>query len=171
MFSALIVVGTTVLRIPLPNPLFELTFAPVFYFAISVLYPRKVSFWSTVIGSGLGEAINIAFQASSAIFIPGIIWARAPETLIIYHFRQRSRKWLAIAMIIATTYETLAFFVPDALFYAYALFSYADSPQGLLAGFASALPDLGTMLDAAFIPIALGIIVAVRRAFNTRFFE
>ncbi len=171
VFSALIVVGTTILRIPLPSPLFEVTFAPSFYFAIAVLYPRKVSFWSTAIGSAIGEAFNIAFQASSVIFIPGIVWARAPEVLIIYHFRNKSRRFLALGMVLATVYETLAFFVPDGLFYAYALLSYSDNPQGLAAGFLSALPDIGTLVDAAFIPIALGIIIAVRRAFNTRFLD
>ncbi len=170
VFSALIAVGTTVARIPPPPPLFEFTAAPAFYLAISVLYPRKVSFWSTAIGSGIGEAINVAVQGGSFIFVPGIVWARAPEALIVYRLRERPVRLVIVGMVLATAYETLAFFFPDSLFYAYALFSYTDNPQGLTGGFIAALGDIGTLVDLVWIPVALGIIAAVRRAFNVRFF-
>ncbi len=170
-FSALIAAGTAILRIPAPPPLFEITIAPVFYLAISVLFPRRVSFWSTAIGSAIGEAINVALYGGFPIYVAGIVWARAPEALIVYKFRNGSMRILIIAMILATIFETLAFFFPDWIFYSLALFSYSDTPQGLAGGFASAFSDLFTMVDLLWIPLAIGAVVAVRRVFRTRFLE
>lgn len=158
-------------RIPLPPPIFEITVAPAFYLAIGVLFPRKVSFWSTAIGSAIGEAINLVFTPGPLIFVPGIIWARAPEALIVYKFREKPVKWLVFAMVLATVYETVAFLVPDSLFYAYALFSYTNTPQGITAVFLTAFSDIFTLVDLAWIPVALGIVAAVRKAFNIRFFD
>jgi hypothetical protein len=177
VFSGLIafatsILSTSFLAIPLPYPLYEITAAPAFYFAISVLYPRRVSFWSTAIGSAIGEAINVFVTNPSAgnpIFVPGIVWARAPEALIIYYFRNRSMRWLGLSMALATIYETVAFYIPDSLFYAYALFSYSTSPQGLTSGFVAAVSDVGTLIDLAWIPVAIGLIVAVRKAYKTDF--
>ncbi len=171
-FSALIVVGTSVARIPLPPPIYEITLAPAFYLAISVLFPRKVSFWSIALGSAIGEAINLVVTPAPLIFIPGIIWARAPEALIIHKFREKQVQWVTIAMILATVYETVAFLVPDGFFYSYALFSYGDAYTGLAAGFSYAFfSDIFTLVDLVWIPIALGIVAGVRKAFNIRFFE
>jgi hypothetical protein len=136
-----------------------------------VLYPRRVSFWSTALGSAIGEAVNVVLYGGFPIFVAGIVWARAPEALIIYRFRNGSMRMLIIAMILATIYETLAFFFPDWLFYSLALFSYSDIPQGLAAGFASAFSDLFTMVDLVWIPIAIGAVIAVRKAFRTRFLD
>jgi len=177
VFSGLIAFGTAILStsflaIPIPPPLYEITAAPAFYFAISVLYSRKVSFWSTAIGSAVGEAINVFVTNPSVgnpIYIPGIIWARAPEALIIYYFRNRSIRWLSIGMALATVYETFAFYIPDSLFYAYALFSYSTNVQGLTAGFAWATFDFGTLIDLAWIPVGIALVVAVRKAFKTDF--
>src|SRR5437867_4532285 len=92
VFSALIAVGTILSNIllgfALPPPLYEISLAPAFYLAIAVLFSRKVSFWSTALGSGVGEAVNILifgqYPASIALsFVPGIILARAPEALIV----------------------------------------------------------------------------------------
>jgi uncharacterized membrane protein len=170
-FSALIAAGTTVLRIPAPPPLFEITLAPVFYLAISVLFPRRVSFWATAIGSAIGEAINVAVYGGFPIYVAGIVWARAPEALIVYRFRNGSVRMLIISMVLATIYETLAFFFPDWLFYSLALFSYSTGPQGLAGGFASAFSDLFTMVDLVWIPLAIAAIIAVRKTFRTRFLD
>jgi uncharacterized membrane protein len=171
-FSALIVVGTSIARIPLPPPIYEITLAPAFYLAISVLFPRKVSFWSIALGSAIGEAINLVLTPAPLIFIPGIIWARAPEALIIFKLREKQVQWVTVAMVLATIYETVAFLVPDGFFYSYALFSYGDAYTGLAAGFSYAFfSDIFTLVDLVWIPIALGIVAGVRKSFNTRFFE
>src|SRR5690242_21273501 len=98
-FSALVAVGTIISNVlfgfTLPYPLGEITAAPAFYLAIAVLFSRKVSFWSTAIGSAIGETINIfVFGEAPPIwaltFVPGIMLARAPEVLIIHRFRDKT---------------------------------------------------------------------------------
>jgi hypothetical protein len=177
-FSALIAVttalSTALLGIPLPPPLSEITFAPAIYFTLSVLFPRKVSFWSTAIGSAIGEAINVlvfgsAPAAFALIYIPGMVWARAPEALIVNRFRRKSAYGLAFAMVIATVYETLAFFFPDWFFYSFTFFYGA--PTGVLSGLTLAAFDFGTLIDLIWIPVALLLIRAIRGKFSTQFFE
>lgn len=170
IFSALIALTTGILRIPLPQPIGEITLAPVFYLPISVLFSRKVSLWSIAIGSAVGEAISITSSGYPPIYVPGIIWARAPEALIIFKFRNRSLSWISFAMILATIYETIAFLVPDTFFYAYSLFSYSGATD-LASGFSIASLDLLTLVDLAFVPIAIAIIVLTRSRFHVQFFS
>ena len=73
-------------------------------------------------------------------------------------------------MALATVYETLAFFIPDSLFYGYALFSYQAS-GGLTGGFIAAAIDVGTLVDLAWIPVAISLVLATRKAFKTEFLE
>ena len=168
IFSALIALTTGILRIPLPQPIGEITLAPVFYLPVSVLFSRKVSFWSIAIGSAVGEAISVASSGFPPIFIPGIVWARAPEALIIYRFRSRSLPWISFSMVLATIYETVAFLVPDTFFYAYSLFSYSGATD-LASGFTIASLDLLTLIDLAFVPIAIAIVILARRQFHVQF--
>jgi hypothetical protein len=155
VFAALIAL-LTIFSIPFPPPLYELTLAPAVYFAFSVMVDPWTAFSAIAVGSFVGETYNIASRGGLPIFIAGIVWARAPEALIISRARGKSWKAMAGIMVLATVYETLAFFIPDWLFYTYGLFSYG-SPTDAVTGFYAALPDLLTILDAAFIPIALVI--------------
>jgi hypothetical protein len=176
-FSALIAVttalSTALFGIPLPAPLSEITLAPAIYLTLSVLFPRKLSFLSTAVGSALGEAINVlifgsAPAAFAVIYIPGMVWARAPEALIVNRFRRKSALWLAFAMVVATVYETLAFFFPDWLFYSFTFFYGA--PTGVLAGLSLATFDFGTLIDLVWIPVALLLVRGIRGAFSAQFF-
>ena len=152
----------------MPQPIGEITLAPVFYLPVSVLFSRKVSFWSIAIGSAVGEAISVASSGFPPIFIPGIVWARAPEALIIYRFRSRSLPWISFSMVLATIYETVAFLVPDTFFYAYSLFSYSGATD-LASGFTISSLDLLTLIDLAFVPIAIAIVILARRQFHVQF--
>lgn len=164
VFSALIALGTF-LSIKLPNPLGEITWSPPVYMALSILVGPWTSFTATAVGSFLGESLNVAYFGWPAIYAPGIVWARAPEALIIGWARKRGpRAWVA-SMVLATVFETMLFFFPDSFFYAFGLFGYG-SPMSWAKGFATASPDLLTMLDLAFIPVALLIIRAARPAFR-----
>jgi len=164
IFSALIAVGTMI-AIPLPPPVFEITLAPAIYFALAVLAERWDAFAATAIGGFVGELFNITTRGGSPIYPFGMVWARAPEVLIIAWAANKGRKTLAFAMVVATVYETFAFLVSDWLFYTYGLFQYG-SPTTLYSGLLSALPDLATFADIAFIPIAFAIIAAAGPTFR-----
>jgi hypothetical protein len=83
VFAALIALGT-VLSIPLPPPLFEITWSPAIYLALAALTDQWSAFSATAIGSFLGEAYNVAYKAGGSPIYPfGMVWARAPEVLIV----------------------------------------------------------------------------------------
>ncbi|MEM0287610.1 MAG: hypothetical protein QXR69_02670 [Conexivisphaerales archaeon] len=165
VFAALITVSTIAV-IPLPPPLYEITWSPPIYMAFSVLAGPWPAFIATGIGSFLGETFNILTRPGGSPIYPfGMLWARAPEALIVGWARNKSWKMISIAMIIATVYETIAFLIPDWAFYTYGLFGYGQ-PTSLAEGFWSAFPDIFTLVDLAYVPIAIAIIKASAPAFK-----
>jgi hypothetical protein len=182
-FSALVAVGTLISNllfgVTLPPPLGEITAAPAFYMAIAVLFSRKVSFWSTAIGSAVGEAVSIFVLGQvpavfALTFIPGIVLARAPETLIIHRFRDATRRVLAFGMVLATIFETVVFFLIDWPVYSFTSFYCAGptcSSSGLFGGFVAAALDFATIIDVVWIPVALILVVAAQRSFRVQHFS
>lgn len=164
VFSAVVAVCTTV-AIPLPPPVFEITLAPAVYLAIAALADRWDAFAATAVGGFVGELFNVTTRGGSPIYPFGMVWARGPEVLIVAWAAGRGRRTLALAMFAATVYETFAFLVPDWLFYTYGLFQYG-SPMSLYSGLLSAIPDLATLADLAFIPVAFAIIAAAGPTFR-----
>jgi hypothetical protein len=149
----------------MPPPLYEITWAPAIYLALAVLTDSWTAFSATAIGGFLGEAINVAYKAGGSPIYPfGMVWARGPEVFIVLWGASRGRKWLAVSMVVATVFETFAFFFPDWLFYAYGLFSYSVPAGSTALGLAAF--DFGTLLDIAWIPVAFGIIYAAAPAFR-----
>ncbi len=164
MFSALIAVST-ILAIPLPPPLYEITWSPPIYMALSVLAGPWPAFVAIALGSFVGEGVNVATRGGPPIFALGIVWARAPEALFIGWARKKDRTTLAVVMGLATAYETVAFLVPDWVFYTYGLFGYG-SPVDISTGFLAALPDLFTIFDVVYVPVAFAIMKAASPAFK-----
>ncbi len=163
VFSALIAVGT-VASIQLPQPVGEITWSPPIYLALAVLAGQWVGFEATAIGSFIGEGLNVALKGFPPIYAPGIVWARAPEAFIVGWASRKSNRMLAMAMVGATVFETLAFFFPDWYFYSYGLF-YGSGSTGITPGLYAAAPDLLTMVDLAYIPVAFILTRAARPAF------
>jgi len=174
VFSALIAVGTMII-IPLPKPLAEITLAPAIYLALAVLSDRWTAFNATAIGSFIGETLNGVLYGYPLIYSFGIVWARAPEVLIVAWARRRGTKALVAAMVGATIFETLAFFLSDWAFYFYGLFGYVCNSGAVCSSiwdaYALASLDFLTMLDLIFIPVALVIIRASRPSFRRLGFE
>jgi hypothetical protein len=163
VFAALIAIGTF-FSIPAPQPLYEITWSPAIYLALAVLADSGTAFSATAIGGFIGEAINITYKGGSPIYPFGMVWARGPEVFIVVWGARKGGKWLAVSMVIATVFETLAFFFPDWAFYAYGLFQYqvtSGSTPLALAAF-----DFGTLVDVVWIPVAFGIIYAAGPAFR-----
>ena len=170
IFAALIAVGTMI-SIPLPPPLFEITLAPAIYLAYAALGDKWDAFTATAVGGFVGELYNISTKAGGSPIYPfGMIWARAPEVFFVAWARNKGEKTLAWAMAAATVFETLAFFFPDWAFYVYGLFQYG-SPTDITTGFVYAASDFGTLVDLAFIPVAILIIRRARPAFRRLGYE
>jgi len=169
VFSALIAISTF-LSIKLPEPLGEITWAPPIYMALTVLAGPLVGAEATAIGSFIGESLNVAWFGWPAIYAPGIVWARAPEALIIGWARKKGTKTLVASMVLATVFETLGFFFPDWLFYTYGVFGYG-SPVSVSKGFIAASPDFLTLLDLVFIPLAFLLVRAARPSFRRLGFD
>ena len=164
VFSALVAVGT-ILSIPLPPPVYEITWSPAIYLALAVLVDSWTAFDATAIGGFLGEAFNVAFKGGGSPIYPfGMVWARGPEVFIVAWAKTKGPRALAIAMIGATVFETLAFFFSDWAFYAYGLFSYSVPAGSTPLGLASF--DFATLLDIAYVPVVLLIIRQARPAFR-----
>lgn len=165
VFASLIALGTF-LSFPMPAPLYEITWSPAIYLALAVLTDQSTAFSATAIGGFIGEAINVAYKGGGSPIYPfGMVWARAPEVLIVVWGARKGRKWLAVSMVVATAFETLAFFFPDWLFYTYGLFQYG-SPESVTKGLFAALPDFGTLADLVWVPVAFGLIYAAGPAFR-----
>lgn len=166
IFSSVVAVCTVIPGplVPLPPPLYEITLAPAIYFSLAVMANKWDAFAATAIGGFAGELFNVTTGGGSPIYPFGMIWARAPEVLIIAWAANKGRGTLAFSMVVATVYETFAFLVPDWLFYTYALFGYAVGAGQTALGLA--LLDLGTLVDLAFIPVAFAIIAAARPTFK-----
>jgi hypothetical protein len=164
VFSSVIAV-CTIIAVPLPPPLYEITLAPAVYLALAALVDKWDAFSATAIGGFVGELFNITTRGGSPIYPFGMVWARAPEVLIIAWAAKKGRRTLAFAMVVATVYETFAFLIPDWLFYTYGVFNYGP-PTTLYSGLVSASYDLATFADLAFIPIAFAIIAGAGPAFR-----
>lgn len=170
VFSALIAISTFMsIKLPL-GPLGEITWAPPIYMALTVLAGPLIGCEATAIGSFIGESLNVAWFGWPPIYAPGIVWARAPEALIIGWARKKGTKTLVASMVLATVFETLAFFFPDWLFYTYGIFGYG-SPVSVSKGFYAALPDFLTLLDLVFIPVAFLLVRAARPSFRRLGFD
>lgn len=165
VFGALIAVGTF-FSIPLPAPLYEITWSPAIYFALAALVDIPTSASAVGIGSFIGEALNISLKGGGSPIYPfGIVWARVPEAAIIGWARHKGRRALVASMVLATVFETLAFFFPDWLFYTYGLFQYG-APTSFSQAFALAAADFGTLVDLAYIPVGLTLIRVAGPAFR-----
>jgi hypothetical protein len=170
VFSALIALGT-ILSIPLPPPLYEITWSPSIYLSLAVLVDSATAFDATAMGGFIGEAFNVAFRGGGSPIYPfGMVWARGPEVFIVAWAKQKGTRALVVAMIGATVFETLAFFFSDWAFYNYGLFGYVCSNGSVctstLAAYGLASADFFTMLDLAFIPVALVLVRVAKPSFR-----
>jgi len=171
VFSALIALGTF-FTIPIPPPVFEILWSPTVFLSLAYFTDLGTSFSATAIGGFLGEALNVAYKSGGSPIYPfGMVWSTGPEVLFVYWARNKGIRTLTLAMVAATVFETMGFFLSDWAFYAYGLFGYG-SPAGTTAAFWTALPDVpATMLQLVYIPVVLYIIKVATPAFKRLGFE
>ncbi|MDG6973873.1 MAG: hypothetical protein JRM95_03470 [Nitrososphaerota archaeon] len=166
VFAALVAMGT-LFSVPIPPPVFEIIWSPIVFLTLAYFTDPATSFTATALGGFLGEALNVAYKAGGSPIYPfGMVWATGPEILFVYWARKRGTKTLALAMVAATVYETLGFFLSDWAFYAYGLFGYG-SPTDAATAFWTAFPDIpSTMFQVVYVPVVLYIIKVAAPAFK-----
>ncbi|MDG6963422.1 MAG: hypothetical protein JRN27_03440 [Nitrososphaerota archaeon] len=166
VFTALVAMGT-LFSVPIPPPVFEIIWSPIVFLTLAYFTDPATSFTATALGGFLGEALNVAYKAGGSPIYPfGMVWATGPEILFVYWARKRGTKTLALAMVAATVYETLGFFLSDWAFYAYGLFGYG-SPTDAATAFWTAFPDIpSTMFQVVYVPVVLYIIKVAAPAFK-----
>ncbi|MDG6988901.1 MAG: hypothetical protein JRN21_06195 [Nitrososphaerota archaeon] len=166
VFTALVAMGTF-FSVPIPPPVFEIIWSPIVFLALAYFTDPATSFTATALGGFLGEALNVAYKAGGSPVYPfGMVWATGPEILFVYWARKKGTRTLALAMVAATVYETLGFFLSDWAFYAYGLFGYG-SPTDAVTSFWAAFPDIpSTMFQVVYVPVVLYVIKTAAPAFK-----
>lgn len=155
VLAALIAV-TTMMAIPLPPPLVTITLAPVIIFVTSILLGPTAGLTSTVIGSALGYLGGTTIGTITSVgglyywYLFGIVIARGPMGLSVGFLRKKNE---VIGMVLGVAVETLIFFALDIY----------------LIGIVLAVFDFWTLLDLVFIPVAYGVLVAVRKILDVTY--
>ena len=156
-FFAVMVALTTLanlILVPMPQPLAEYDLSPVLIYTLGVLVNPLMSMAIIATAMLLGTGYKVVTFGFPAVFILGAMLVRGLEGGLISGLsrlkdaKQSTVTLLEIgAMIIGVIFETLGFFVLD----------------WYLFGYGVALTVLPTIVDAVFIPVAIGVVVAVRR--------
>lgn len=156
VMSALIAV-TTMIAIPLPPPLSTINLAPIIIFTTCILFGPIIGVSSTLIGCLIGY---LAGTSTGTIMIPpgflyiylfGLLAARAPMALAASALQKKSE---IAGMTLGVIIETAVFFTID-----FALF-----------GIGFAVFDLAVLIDAAFIPVTIAVLLGVRKVFGVKYF-
>jgi len=167
VMSSLVAV-LTVASFPLPPPLSTITLAPAAIFVGSIFFGPRVGFVSALLGSAIGFTIAATIgtvvgaapgSALFPIFLLGIMVARGPEGYMIGVLRKKNE---TLAMILATVYETLAFFVID-FFYTYPVLLGMSNSFAFL--------DFGTLIDLIFIIPAIPVLRLLRSQLGVRYYD
>ena len=146
---------SNLIMIPMPKPLAEYDLSPVLTYTIGVLVDPITATVIVALAMMLGTGYKVMTFGFPIVFVFGAMLVRGLEAgLISVLVRMRKEEetstvsmWEIAAMVIGVVFETLGFFVLD----------------WYLFGWGVALTVLPTIVDAVFIPVAIGVVVAVRK--------
>ena len=156
-FFAVMAALTTIanlIMVPMPQPLAEYDLSPVLTYTLGVTVDPVTAAVIVATAMMLGTGYKVMTFGFPIVFVFGAMLVRGLETaLISVIVRMRPpaetktvTTWEMLAMVVGVVFETLGFFVLD----------------WYLFGWAIALTVLPTIVDAVFIPVAVGVIAAVR---------
>jgi hypothetical protein len=156
-FFAVMTALTTIanlLMVPMPQPLAEYDLSPVLTYTLGVTVDPVTAAVIVATAMMLGTGYKVMTFGFPIVFVFGAMLVRGLEAaLISVIVRMRPpaetktvTTWEMLAMVVGVVFETLGFFVLD----------------WYLFGWAIALTVLPTIVDAVFIPVAVGVIAAVR---------
>ncbi|TRO53047.1 hypothetical protein E2P71_06825 [Candidatus Bathyarchaeota archaeon] len=145
---------TNLIMIPMPQPLAEYDLSPVLIYTLGVLAEPVTATMIVALAMMLGTGYKVMTFGFPIVFVFGAMLVRGLEAgLISALVRIRKEEtstisiWEIITMVIGVVFETVGFFVLD----------------WYLFGWGVALTVLPTIVDAVFIPVAIGVIAAVRK--------
>ena len=156
-FFAVMTALTTIanlIMVPMPQPLAEYDLSPVLIYTLGVTVNPIMAAIIVATAMMLGTGYKVMTFGFPIVFVPGAMLVRGLEALIIsYIVRMKPpvetrtvSMWEILAMIIGVVFETFGFFVLD----------------WYLFGWGIALTVLPTIVDAVFIPVAVGVIATIR---------
>ncbi|MCW4048718.1 MAG: hypothetical protein NWE89_03175 [Candidatus Bathyarchaeota archaeon] len=156
-FFAVMTALTTIanlIMIPMPQPLAEYDLSPVLTYTLGVMVDPVMAMLIVAVAMMLGTGYKVMTYGFPVVFVFGAMIVRGLEAgFISFLVRLREPKdtssvtrWEIIVMVLGAVFETVAFFVFD----------------WYLFGWGVALTVLATIVDAVFIPVAIGVIVAIR---------
>jgi len=156
IFSVMIAVTViaNLIMVPMPYPLAEYDLSPVLIYTLGVLVSPLLAETILATAMAIGVGYKMMVYGFPPVFVIGAMFVRGVEAaLISYLVRIKDpvetstvTKWEIIAMIVGAVWETVGFFFAD----------------WYLFGLAFAMTVLLTIVDAIFIPVAIGVITAVR---------
>ena len=158
-FIPVMIALTTVanlVMVPMPQPLAEYDLSPVLIYALGVLLDPLTAGLIVTVAQGIGTTIKALNFGWPLVFIPGAMGVRGIEAaLISWICRLRKEatgeygisRLEVMAMIVGVVWETLGFTVADVI----------------LFGPGMAAITLLTVVDAVFIPVAITVVVVLRR--------
>ena len=146
---------TNLIMIPMPQPLAEYDLSPVLTYTLGVLVDPVTAIVIVALAMMLGTGYKVMTFGVPIVFVFGAMLVRGLEAgLISVLVRTRNEPdtstislWEIIGMVVGVIFETVGFFVLD----------------WYLFGWGLALTVLPTIVDAVFIPVAIGVIAAVRK--------
>jgi len=148
---------TNLIMVPMPQPLAQYDLSPVLIYTLGVLVDPVTATVTVALAMGMGVGYKVMTFGFPAIFIFGAMLARGLEAAFISWFVRRKKDettsvstWEMTAMFLGAVFETVVFFVFD----------------WYLFGWGIALTVLATIVDTVFIPVAIGVIFAIRKRLN-----
>ena len=156
-FFAVMTALTTIanlIMVPMPQPLAEYDLSPVLIYTLGVTVNPIMAAIIIATAMMLGTGYKVMTFGFPIVFVPGAMLVRGLEALVISYIVRMKKPvktstvtmWEILAMVIGVVFETLGFFLLD----------------WYLFGWGIALTVLPTIVDAAFIPLAIGVIAAIR---------
>lgn len=156
-FFAVMAALTTIanlIMVPMPQPLAEYDLSPVLTYTLGVLVDPSTAAVIVATAMMLGTGYKVMTFGFPIVFVAGAMLVRGLEAAlisVIVRIRPPAETktvttWEMLAMVVGVVFETVGFFVLD----------------WCLFGWAIALTVLPTIVDAVFIPVAIGVIAAVR---------
>ena len=149
-----VTVVANLIMVPMPQPLAQYDASPVLIYTLGVLMDPLLAGLTVAAAMGIGVGYKTVTFGFPPVFVIGAMVVRGIEAALIsvlVRWRKGSApktvsRWEIVAMGIGCVWETFGFLSLDVF----------------LFGPAMAMIDIATLVDLIFIPIAVGVMAAVR---------